>query len=153
MKKHILTTALIVISYLGFSQSTPTAQLRIADRVTTFGQNLPTGTQIYVVSDSSLWQTKVGIEGTKTVTTAFADLILITRSANYKVESFEALAQPGTYTLAFAPITNTTGITVMMNGAALRPTLDYTSSGTTVTIISSQSQYDKFVISYTYTTN
>jgi hypothetical protein len=35
----------------------------------------------------------------------------------------------------------------------LRPTTDYTSAGTTVTIISSQSQYDKFVISYTYTSN
>ena len=45
------------------------------------------------------------------------------------------------------------GITVMMNGAALRPTTDYTSSAGYLTIISAQSEYDKFVVSYTYTDN
>lgn len=153
MKKYIVTIALFLISFLGFSQTTPTAQMRIADRVTAFGQNVPAGTQIYVVSDSSLWQAKVGIVTTATITTAFGDLILINRSVNYRVETFEALLVPSTYTLSYTPITNTTGITVMMNGAALRPTSDYTSSGNTLTIISSQSQYDKFVVSYTYTTN
>ena len=154
MKKYlILTTALFVISFLGFSQTTPTAQMRIADRVTAFGQNIPAGTQIYVVSDSTLWQAKVGIINTATIDSAFPDLILINRSVNYRVETFEALLVPSTYTLANSPITNTTGVTVMMNGAALRPITDYTSSGTTLTIISSQSQYDKFVVSYTYTTN
>jgi len=154
MKKLLLlTTALFVISFLGFSQTTPTAQMRIQDRVTAFSQNIPAGTQIYVVSDSTLWQAKVGIVSTKTINTAFADLILINRSVNYSVETFEAQLVPGTYTLANTPVTPTIGLTVMMNGAALRPTTDYTSSGTTVTIISSQSQYDKFVISYTYTSN
>ncbi len=154
MKKLLLlTTALFVISFLGFSQTTPTAQMRIQDRDTAFGQNVPAGTQIYVLSDSTLWQAKVGIISTKTVNTAFADLILINRSVNYRVETFEALLVPSTYTLSNSPITNTTGVTVMMNGAALRPTTDYTSSGTTLTIISSQSQYDKFVVSYSYTSN
>ena len=154
MKKLLLLAiALFVISFLGFSQTTPTAQMRIQHRDSIFGQNIPAGTQIYVVSDSTLWQAKVGIVSTKTINTAFADLILINRSVNYSVETFEALLVPGTYTLANTPITPTIGLTVMMNGAALRPTTDYTSSGTTVTIISSQSQYDKFVISYTYTSN
>jgi hypothetical protein len=154
MKKHlILTTALFMISFLGFSQTTPTAQMRIADRITSFGQNLPAGTQIYVVSDSTLWQAKVGIASTATITTAIANLILINRSVNYSVETFEAAATPGTYTLSKIPITDTIGLTVMMNGAALRPTIDYTSSGVTLTIITSQSEYDKFVVSYTYTIN
>jgi hypothetical protein len=152
-KYLLLSIALFVISFLGFSQTTPTAQMRIQHRDSTFGQNIPAGTQIYVVSDSTLWQAKVGIISTQTVNTAFADLILINRTSNYRVETFEALASPGTYTLLNTPITPTTGITVMMNGAALRPTTDYTSSGTTVTILSGQSQYDKFVISYTYTNN
>lgn len=152
-KKLILTTALFMISFLGFSQTTPTAQMRIADRTTAFGQNLPAGTQIYVLSDSSLWQAKVGIINTATIDTALPDLILINRSATYRVETFEALLVPGTYTLANSPITNTVGVTVFMNGAALRPITDYTSSGTTLTIISSQSQYDKFVVSYTHTSN
>ena len=151
MKKLIFTTALLVVSYLGFSQTTPTAQMRIADRVTAFGQNVPAGTQIYCVSDSTLWQAKVGIASTLTITTALASLELINSSVNYNVQSFEAAATPSpTYTLAYTPRVPTTGITVMMNGAALRPTTDYTSSGVTLTIISAQSQYDKFVVSYTY---
>ena len=153
MKKYILTIALFVISYLGFSQTTPTSQMRIKDRATAFGQNLPAGTQIYVVSDSTLWQAKVGIASTATVTTALTSLILINSSVNYSVETFEAAATPGNYTLSKIPITDTIGLTVMMNGAALRPTTDYTSSGATLTIISAQSEYDKFVVSYTYTTN
>jgi hypothetical protein len=155
MKKLILTSTLLVISYLGFSQTTPTAQMRVQDRTTTFDQNLPAGTQIYCVSDSTLWQAKVGIVSTLTITTALAasppKLVLINRSTNYSVEQFEAASTPSaTYTLAHSPMANTTGVTVMMNGAALRPTTDYTSSGTTLTIISSQLEYDKFVVSYTY---
>jgi hypothetical protein len=153
IKKYILTIALFVISYVGFSQSTPTAQLRILNRVTTFGQNLPAGSQIYVLSDSTLWQTKRSILSSLTITTAYNDLELINRSAIYSVESFEAGLVPSTYTLANIPIRLTNGITVMMNGSALRPSTDYTCLGTTLTIISSQLQYDKFVVSYTYTIN
>lgn len=153
IKKHLLTIALIVISYVGFSQSTPTAQLRIPNRITVFGQNLPAGTQIYVLSDSTLWQSKRGILSTKTITTAYDDLELINRSAIYSVESFEASSPSSTYTLLNIPIRETLGITVMMNGAALRPMTDYTCSGTLLTINSSQLQYDKFVVSYTYTIN
>lgn len=153
IKKYILTIALFVISYVGFSQSTPTAQLRILNRVTTFGQNLPAGSQIYVLSDSTLWQTKRSILSSLTITTAYNDLELINRSAIYSVESFEAGLVPSTFTLANIPIRLTNGITVMMNGSALRPSTDYTCLGTTLTIISSQLQYDKFVVSYTYTIN
>ena len=154
-KKLILTSALLLVSYLGFSQTVPTAQMRIANRTTAFGQNLPAGTQIYCISDSTLWQAQVGIASTLTITTALAStpskLVLINRSTSYSVEAFEAGSVPSsTYTLAHSPMTNTTGVTVTMNGAALRPTDDYTSSGTTLTIISSQSEYDKFVVSYTY---
>ena len=167
IKKYILTIALMVISYVGFSQSTtatnagtasptgttPTAQFRIPDRITAFGQNLPAGTQIYVLSDSTLWQTKIGIVLTKTINSAYDDLILINRSVNYLVESFEAPNTSSTYTLTYHPVKGTGGLTVMMNGAALRPGIDYTCLGTLLTIISPQSQYDKFVVSYTHTTN
>jgi len=153
-KKLILTSALLLVSYLGFSQTAPTAQMRIQNRDSTFGQNLPAGTQIYCISDSTLWQAQVGIASTLTITTALAStpkLILINRSTSYSVEQFEAAPTPSpTYTLAHSPMKNTTGVTVTMNGAALRPTDDYTSSGTTLTIVASQSEYDKFVVSYTY---
>jgi hypothetical protein len=151
MKQLILTTILLVVSHLGFAQTTPTAQMRVQDRVTAFGQNIPAGTQIYCISDSTLWQAKVGIISTKTITTALNQLELINSSVNYLVEQFEAASTPSaTYTLGKTPRIATTGITVMMNGAALRPTTDYTSLGTTLTIISAQSEYDKFVVSYTY---
>ena len=160
MKKYILTIALFVISYLGFSQTTPTAQMRIADRVTAFGQNVPAGTQIYVVSDSTLWQAKIGIGSGLSIDTALAALpaidylVKINSNVSYFVQSFEAANPPiATYTLTYTPLMPSTGITVMMNGAALRPTTDYTSSGVTLTIISAQSEYDKFVVSYTYTDN
>jgi hypothetical protein len=152
IEKYILTIALFVISYLGFSQSTPTPQFRILNRVTSFGQNLPAGSQIYVLSDSTLWQTKRGIITTATITTAYNDLELINRRAIYSVETFEASSpSSSTYTLLNSPIKQTLGITVMMNGAALRPTTDYTCSGKVLTIAASQLQYDKFVVSYTYT--
>jgi hypothetical protein len=151
MKQLIVTTILLVVSHLGFAQTTPTAQMRVQNRDSTFRQNVPVGTQIYCVSDSTLWQAKSGILGTKTITTALNQLELINSSVNYIVEQFEAVSTPSaTYTLAKTPKIATTGITVMMNGAALRPTADYTSSGTTLTIVSAQSQYDKFVVSYTY---
>ena len=162
MKKYILTIALFAISYLGFSQTTPTAQLRIADRTTLFGQNMPAGTQIYVVSDRTLWQAKIGIPSTLSIDSALAALtattpidylVKINSNVSYFVQSFEAAATPTTYTLTYLPLIPTTSITVMMNGAALRPTTDYTSDGVTLTIISAQSEYDKFVVSYTYTSN
>lgn len=150
-KKLILTSTLLLISYLGFSQTVPTAQMRIADTSTLFNQNVPAGTQIYCMSDSTLWQAKVGIAKTFNINTASAYLELINKSVNYTVEQFEAANAPSTtYTLDHVPRIATTGITVMMNGAALRPTTDYTSSGTILTIVPPQSEYDKFVVSYTY---
>lgn len=151
MKKLILTSALMLFSYLGFSQTVPTAQMRIADRTTAFGQNLPAGTQIFCESDSTLWQANDGIASTETITTARSLLVLINKEVLYTVDQFEAAIAPSaTYTLAFTPITATTGISVTMNGAALRPTTDYTSSGTTLTIVKGQKKYDAFVVSYTY---
>jgi hypothetical protein len=166
IKKYLLTIALFVISYVGFAQIsvtpsgtasptavTPTAQFRIPNRITAFGQNLPIGTQIFVLSDSTLWQTAAPIASIKTIDNSYGDLVLINRSAKYYVESFEAASSSSTYALTYHPVLGTGGITVMMNGAAIRPGTDYTCLGKILTIISSQLQYDKFVVSYTHTTN
>jgi hypothetical protein len=150
MKQIIFTTTLLLFSLLGFSQTTPTGQVRVQDRETAFGQNMPIGTQIYVMSDSTLWQTRFAILKTKTITTALNDLMLINNSANYFVDKFEAAQSSTTYALTYMPKVGTNGVTVMMNGAALRPTLDYTTDGKTLTIITSQLQYDVFVVSYVY---
>ena len=150
IKKLFLTSTLLLISYLGFSQTTPTQQMRVQDTITAFGQNLPTGTQIFCVSDSTLWQAKAGIASTLTINTAKHLLVLVNKSVNYIVDQFEAGSTPGTYSLTYIPKVATVGVTVAMNGAALRPTTDYTTLGSTLTIISAQSEFDKFVVSYTY---
>ena len=150
IKKILLTTIVLVVSHLGFAQTTPTGQMRIQNRTTAFGQNIPAGTQVYCVSDSTLWQAKVGIASTLTITTGINYLELIS-STIYFVQQFAAASTPSaTYTLTHTPKIATTGLTVVMNGAALRPSTDYTSLGTTLTIVSAQSEYDVFVVSYTY---
>jgi hypothetical protein len=151
--KHIvLTITLLLFSLLGFSQTTPTSQVRVGTVTTTFNQNIPIGTQIYVMSDSTLWQARKGIAKTESVSSAIDDLILINNSVNFWVDQFEATGTipSSTYALTYYPKIQTTGVIVMMNGAALRPTTDYTTLGHTLTIISVQSQYDVFVVSYTY---
>jgi hypothetical protein len=152
MKKLILTSTLLVFSCLGYSQTAPTPQVRIQNRVTAFGQNLPAGTQIYCESDSTLWQANDGIDSALTITTARALLVLMNKEVNYTVNQFKVASTPSaTYTLAHTPITATTGIVVMMNGAALMPITDYTSSGAILTINVSQKKYDTILVSYTYT--
>jgi hypothetical protein len=150
MKQIVLTITLLLFSLLVFSQTTPTGQVRLQTRTTAFGQSLPIGTQIYVMSDSTLWQSRFAINSTGTITRSLDSLMLINNSSNYFVDQFEAASTPTTYTLTYMPKVGTTGVTVMMNGATLRPTLDYTTSGKTLTIISSQLQYDVFVVSYVY---
>ena len=146
------TNELMSVPYALFSANA-TAQFRIPNRTTAFGQNLPIGTQIFVLSDSTLWQTINPIASIKTIDNSYTDLVLINRSAKYYVESFEAASSSSTYALTYHPVLGTGGITVMMNGAAMRPGTDYTCLGKILTIISSQLQYDKFVVSYTHTTN
>jgi hypothetical protein len=153
-KKLILTSALLLVSYLGFSQTVPTAQMRIADRTTTFDQNLPAGTQIFCESDSTLWQVGInGVAGTLSITTGRSSLVFMNKEVLFTLDQFEAVANvtgPGTYTLSFTPSKATTGVTVMYNGSALRPTTDYTTSGTTLTINADQKKFDNLVVSYSY---
>jgi hypothetical protein len=151
MKQIVLTITLLLFSVLVFSQTTPTGQVRVQTRTTAFGQNLPIGTQIYVMSDSTLWQSRFGIYQTSTVTTALDSLMLINNSVNFIVDQYEATdSTTKTYSLTYMPKVGTIGVNVMMNGAALRPTSDYTTLGKVLTIITSQLKYDVFVVSYTY---
>lgn len=150
IKVIYLTITLLLFSVLVFSQTTPTGQVRLQNRTTAFGQSLPIGTQIYVMSDSTLWQTRFGIDSTGSITRSLDSLMLINNSANYIVDKFEAALTPTTYQLTYTPKVGTIGVTVMMNGAALRPTVDYTTLGDILTIIISQLQYDVFVVSYIY---
>ena len=90
MKNYILTSALLVISFIGFSQVTPSGHFRIANRTTAFGINIPVGTQIYCISDSSLWEVKSGLTLTDDITSGLAGpakLILVGKGTNLSVGS------------------------------------------------------------------
>ncbi|MES2140647.1 MAG: hypothetical protein V4511_13145 [Bacteroidota bacterium] len=108
MKKYILTTALLVISYLGFSQVTPASHYRIANRTTAFGINVPVGTQIYCVSDSTTWEVKVGLASTATITTGLSSLFLVGKATNLTV---------GTVTGTTVNVNSSTGTSVTLPAA------------------------------------
>lgn len=85
MKRYLLTAALLVISYLGFSQVTPSGHYRIANRTTAFGINVSVGTQIYCISDSTTWEVKAGLASTETITTGLPSLFLVGKATNLSV--------------------------------------------------------------------
>ena len=71
MKKLIFLCAMLTIALMGYSQATPYATYRVAARTTAVGKNLPAGTQIYCVADSSLFVVKAaGLASTATINTA-----------------------------------------------------------------------------------
>ena len=73
MKKLLVISILLAVAMMGYSQATPGKIVRIADRTTTFGANLPAGTQIYCVADSTNWNVKAaGVASTRTINTAWA---------------------------------------------------------------------------------
>ncbi len=108
MKKYILTTALLVISYLGFSQVTPSAHYRIANRTTAFGINVSVGSQIYCVSDSTTWEVKAGLASTATITTGLSSLFLVGKATNLSV---------GTVTGTTVNVNSSTGTAVTLPAA------------------------------------
>ena len=77
MKKLILLMSFILLSYLGFSQATPTEVLRIANKTTAMGKNLSTGKLVYDMQDSILWVTNKGVASTLTLTTGATSFTMI----------------------------------------------------------------------------
>ena len=120
--------------------------------------NLPVGSQIFVASDSSLWEVILPINGAGTAVsintvylTATPKLTKINKGGTYKVEEFDEPASPtGTVTLAHMPLGGITGVHVSLNGSALKPTTDFTIAGTTITIVSPDYGYDRIIVAYTY---
>ncbi len=70
MKKLILIFALIMASIAGFSQ---VARIRVATLTTPFPSNLPVGTSIFCVADSTTWDVTKPCISTLTLTTALAE--------------------------------------------------------------------------------
>ena len=67
----------ILLSYLGFSQATPTEVLRIADSTTIMGKNLSVGKVVYNIADKLLYVTNSGVASTFSITTATGKFTLI----------------------------------------------------------------------------
>jgi len=114
LKKLFLILAMLAISYVGFSQ-TPVGQIRLPDRVTAITTNLPAGTTIICLSDSTYWNVKSdGMASGLTLTTGRHSVDLVVKPTN--------LAE-GTKTTTTVPITSSTG-----TGATL-DTADATHAG------------------------
>ena len=58
MKKLILILGFVIASLIGYSQATAVGEFRVATTSTAFGVNLPTGTKIYCIADSTYWVLK-----------------------------------------------------------------------------------------------
>lgn len=73
MKRLFILSVLLALALLSFGQATPSSVVRVALRTTAFGKNLPAGTQIYCVADSTLWVVgAAGIVTTGTITSGLA---------------------------------------------------------------------------------
>ncbi len=73
MKKLFILSLVLALSLYGFGQVTPSKVVRVATRTTALGINLPAGTQIYCVADSTNWNVKSsGVASTATINTAYA---------------------------------------------------------------------------------
>ena len=83
--KKLLIILFVFISYFGFGQGTPTASLRVATRTTAIGTatvNYPAGTQVYCISDSTLWEAQAGVLGTLTLTTGRASFTFVNKKVS-----------------------------------------------------------------------
>ena len=147
---------MIAISYLGFAQQSQAGLFRIANRTTATDENLPVGTQIFAIADSSLWQVIVALPTGTTVDVAYAaspaKVTRVNKGATFKVFQQEQGAIPGTITIPstpFGPVNDDSNISVSLNGVVLKFT-EYSVAGAIVTISIPQYQYDRVSIAYTY---
>jgi hypothetical protein len=70
MKKFYLLFLFLTLSIYIFGQATPSGTFRVATQATAFGKNLPAGTHIFCVADStSYWVKGAGIAAAGTVRT------------------------------------------------------------------------------------
>lgn len=102
MKKFILILGLLAFALSGFSQ---VGKERVPDRVTEFGKNLPAGTTIECISDTTSWTVGAeGVEDDRTINTAWAageikwnrptlDIVVAEQYNNLIIDSLRASKQ------------------------------------------------------------
>lgn len=72
MKKLILILGFVITSLIGYSQATAVSERRVATTSTVFGENLPVGTKIYCIADSTYWVLKAPAGAALTLATIAA---------------------------------------------------------------------------------
>ncbi len=73
MKKLIVILILFLFGIWGYSQTTPTVQLRVVDATTPFGINVPIGTTVYDIGADKYFVCKTASASTLTLTTGAAN--------------------------------------------------------------------------------
>lgn len=162
MKKIFLFLQLVTFSLAGFSQATPSKVVRIADRTTAFGVNLPVGTIIYCASDSTFWAVKTGVATSLTLTTGHAslaqfdktDLSIGTRSGTTVIINSSTgtgatlAAADGTYAglMTAADFTKLSGLT-SGSGVMVTESFELATSGANKTVILANTPKDSTGVS------
>ena len=75
MKKLILSTIFVLVVLIGFGQATPSGQFRVATNTTLIGQNMPVGSSLFVVADSSYYVAVAPVASTYSIKTSYTDLV------------------------------------------------------------------------------
>src|ERR1035437_6841726 len=109
MKNYIITTALLVISFVGFSQVSPSGQFRVATAGTSFGINLPVGTQVFCVGTNDLYKVTVAEPSTASISVqGVGTLVLVAKPTDLSV---------GTTTFTTLDVNSSTGNAVTLPAA------------------------------------
>ena len=112
MKKLILLLSFFLISFLGFSQATPTEILRIADATTAMGKNLSVGKIVYNIATDELFVVNTGVASTLTLTTGTASFTLI------NPEDANTNLSEGTATTTTVDVNSSTGTNATIAAAS-----------------------------------
>jgi len=102
MKKLVLILAMVLMSFYGFSQATPTSQVRVTNATTAFGVNVPVGTTVYDIGADKYFVCKVASASTLTLTTG---------AANFTQVGGTGLGGTVTSVTGTSPVMVTTGTT------------------------------------------
>jgi len=73
MKKLVLILVLVLMSIYGYSQATPSAQVRVANATTAFGVNISIGTTVYDIGADKYFVCKTATSSALTLTTGAAN--------------------------------------------------------------------------------
>lgn len=79
MKKLLTFLLAVFLSVQLFAQSTPVGEFRVADKATSLGFNIPAGTKVIALADSSYWVAKVGVLGSNSINSALSSFIRINK--------------------------------------------------------------------------